>query len=50
MKITSIKLIMIDGYANQLNKPIREEESDVKYRITYSGLSICPGVIFLNML
>lgn len=30
MKITSIKLIMTDGFANQLNKPVREEESDMK--------------------
>lgn len=30
MKITSIKLIMTDGYAIQLDKPIREDESDMK--------------------
>lgn len=30
MKITSVKLIMTDGYANQLDKLIREEESGRK--------------------
>lgn len=50
MKITLIKLILPDCYANQLDKLITEEEISIKKGSLYSDLPICPGVIFLNML
>lgn len=50
MKITLIKLILTDCYANQLDKLITEEEIGIKKGSLYSDLPICPGVIFLNML
>lgn len=34
MKITLKKLILTDGYANQLDQPITEEEIGIKRRIT----------------
>ena len=50
MKITLKKLILTDGYANQLDQPIIEDEIDIKRGSLYSDLPICHGVIFLNML
>lgn len=41
---------LTDGYANQLDQPITEEEIDIKKGSLYSDLPICHGVIFLNML
>lgn len=50
MKITLIKFILTDCYANQLDKLITEEEIGINKGSLYSDLSICPRVIFLNVL